>query len=309
MARDWATASSAFSKIPPRHLAVAVGVFTALFTLIKIHNALPPITSHTIHKALPAIPVPALSVSYPKPSYNESKVAFLVENRPLPMLVPLIIQFMGVMPADWRFRFMGSDESVKSVKSSRAIQRQVGLGKMDLTFIPRNMSTGGQEQISRFLTNLWLYETVLQPAEWLLVFQTDSTSPPVPHSQDQQNHSQFQQASSAPTAKATSTTGSPTTGSAPPGTPLPATAATAASPSAASPPSSRSCMTNSEPRTPTPKTSGSLPAWVIDLELKWPMEACRWFSRERTIIMRGRWGIILVAVGGILGEAFGGRRS
>ncbi|KAI4118055.1 MAG: hypothetical protein LQ345_001820 [Seirophora villosa] len=36
------------------------------------------------------------------------------------------------------------------------------------------MTTGGQEQISRFLTTLWLYEKVLQPAEWLLVFQTDS---------------------------------------------------------------------------------------------------------------------------------------
>ncbi|RYC62840.1 hypothetical protein CHU98_g3369 [Xylaria longipes] len=36
------------------------------------------------------------------------------------------------------------------------------------------MSTDGQEMISRFLTNLWLYETVLRPAEWLLLFQTDS---------------------------------------------------------------------------------------------------------------------------------------
>jgi len=36
------------------------------------------------------------------------------------------------------------------------------------------MSTAGQEMISRFLTNRWIYETVLQPAEWLLVFQTDS---------------------------------------------------------------------------------------------------------------------------------------
>ncbi|KAL8939524.1 MAG: hypothetical protein Q9216_003310 [Gyalolechia sp. 2 TL-2023] len=39
------------------------------------------------------------------------------------------------------------------------------------------MTTGGQEQISRFLTNLWLYERVLQPAEWLLVFQTDKSAP------------------------------------------------------------------------------------------------------------------------------------
>ncbi|KAL8870338.1 MAG: hypothetical protein Q9198_007655, partial [Flavoplaca austrocitrina] len=69
---------------------------------------------------------------------------------------------------------MGSPESVKSVQKSKAIRHQVDAGKLDLTYIPRNMTTGGQEQISTFLTNLWLYETVLQPAEWLLVFQTDS---------------------------------------------------------------------------------------------------------------------------------------
>lgn len=36
------------------------------------------------------------------------------------------------------------------------------------------MSTAGQEMIGRFLTARWLYETAVAPAEWLLVFQTDS---------------------------------------------------------------------------------------------------------------------------------------
>ncbi|KAG9919241.1 hypothetical protein KCU98_g22520, partial [Aureobasidium melanogenum] len=45
---------------------------------------------------------------------------------------------------------------------------------MDLTYIPSNMSVAGTEEISTFLTNLWVYETLLAPAEWLLVFQTDS---------------------------------------------------------------------------------------------------------------------------------------
>jgi hypothetical protein len=69
---------------------------------------------------------------------------------------------------------MGSLESVEHVNTSRAIRNHVKLGKLDLTYIPANMTTGSQEDISRLLTNLWLYETVLQPAEWLLVFQTDS---------------------------------------------------------------------------------------------------------------------------------------
>jgi len=106
--------------------------------------------------------------------YNISKVALLIENRPNPILAPLMLHFMSVVPPDWRFRFMGSPESVKSLNQSRSIRDAVDMGKLDLTFIPTNMTTGSQEEISRFLTTLWLYEVVLQPAEWLLVFQTDS---------------------------------------------------------------------------------------------------------------------------------------
>lgn len=78
---------------------------------------------------------------------------------------------------------MGSNESVAAVNESVAIRRQVELGKLDLTYIPQNMSTSGQEMISRFLTTLWLYDTVLQPAEWLLIFQTDSESSPINRNQ------------------------------------------------------------------------------------------------------------------------------
>jgi hypothetical protein len=85
-----------------------------------------------------------------------------------------MLHFMSVVPPDWRFRFMGSVDSVEYLNKSMAIREQVAAGKLDLTYIPANMSTGSQEEISRFLTNLWLYEVVLQPAEWLLVFQTDS---------------------------------------------------------------------------------------------------------------------------------------
>ncbi|KAK4639058.1 hypothetical protein QC761_701990 [Podospora bellae-mahoneyi] len=106
--------------------------------------------------------------------YNASKVALLIENRPDPILAPLMLHFMGVVPPDWRFRFMGSYESVAHINKSSAIRSQVAAGKLDLTYIPSNMTTGSQEEISRFLTNRWLYEVVLQPAEWLLVFQTDS---------------------------------------------------------------------------------------------------------------------------------------
>ncbi|KAL6787692.1 hypothetical protein J3E68DRAFT_444971 [Trichoderma sp. SZMC 28012] len=106
--------------------------------------------------------------------YNTSKVALLIENRPSAILAPLMLHFISVVPPDWHFRFMGSPLSVASINRSVAIRHQVAAGKLDLTYIPENMSTNGQEEISQFLTTLWLYEIVLQPAEWLLVFQTDS---------------------------------------------------------------------------------------------------------------------------------------
>ncbi|KAH8821631.1 hypothetical protein F5884DRAFT_768520 [Xylogone sp. PMI_703] len=130
---------------------------------------------------IPTLPkLPKVTIDYngsksPPPSpYNVSKVALLIENRANPILAPLMLHFISVVPPDWRFRFMGSEESVALVNASAAIRHQVDIGKLDLTFIPSNMSTAGQEMISRFLTTLWIYETVLQPAEWLLMFQTDS---------------------------------------------------------------------------------------------------------------------------------------
>lgn len=85
-----------------------------------------------------------------------------------------MLHFMTVVPPEWRFRFMGSPESVASINQSHAIREQVRIGKLDLTLIPENMTTSSQEEISVFLTTLWVYETLLRPAEHLLVFQTDS---------------------------------------------------------------------------------------------------------------------------------------
>ncbi|KAK0738368.1 hypothetical protein B0T18DRAFT_441123 [Schizothecium vesticola] len=85
-----------------------------------------------------------------------------------------MLHFISVVPPDWTFRFMGSPASVAHLNSSVAVRAHVAAGKLALTYIPPNMTTGSQEEISRFLTDLWLWETVLAPAEHVLVFQTDS---------------------------------------------------------------------------------------------------------------------------------------
>lgn len=140
---------------------------------------LPTLTHLITNTTTIALYIPRIRLEYPPapppPSpYNTSKVALLIENRPSPVLAPLMLHFITVVPPDWHFRFMGSPQSVASINRSVAIRHHVAAGKLQLTHIPDNMSTNGQEEISQFLTTLWLYEAVLRPAEWLLVFQTDS---------------------------------------------------------------------------------------------------------------------------------------
>ena len=125
-----------------------------------------------LRRLLPELP--SVTLDYGKSPFNHSKVALLIENRPLGSLAPLILHMIGVLPPDWTFKFLGSDISIEMIKNSAAIGRQVKVGKLDLTRLPDNVTLQVQEDISRFLTDLWVYDTLLQPAEWLLVYQTDS---------------------------------------------------------------------------------------------------------------------------------------
>jgi hypothetical protein len=92
------------------------------------------------------------------------------------MLAPLLLHMVAVLPPDWRFLFLGSDSSIEIMENSAAIRRQVAIGKLDLKLLPSNVSIAGQEDISGFFTELWVYQHLFWPAEWLLVYQTDSNS-------------------------------------------------------------------------------------------------------------------------------------
>ncbi|KAG9692443.1 hypothetical protein KCU95_g7228, partial [Aureobasidium melanogenum] len=126
-----------------RILAYAYAGFFAIFLLIVAMVNLG-------HQFLPA--APAIRLKYKEASpFDPRKVALLIENRPSPQLIPLLLHFTAVIPNDWRVRFMGSKESMASVNSSLAVQDQVNIGKMDLTYIPSNMSVAGTEQINSML--------------------------------------------------------------------------------------------------------------------------------------------------------------
>ncbi|KAF3921213.1 hypothetical protein ABW21_db0204141 [Orbilia brochopaga] len=107
-------------------------------------------------------------------TYNKSKVALLIEDRPLGQLAPLTLHMINVVPPDWVFRFYGSRESIDHLNHSLPIQMWERLGKLTMELVPSNLTLHGQQELSRTFTNLWFYETMLAPAEYLLVFQTDS---------------------------------------------------------------------------------------------------------------------------------------
>jgi hypothetical protein len=162
--------SPVYILFPPKHT-----ITNSLISILSLILLNPSVPSTSDLPNLPSITLQYNPKNMPPPSpYNTSKVALLIENRSNPVLAPLMLHFMSVVPPDWRFRFMGSLDSVTHINQSRSIRDAVASGKLDLTYIPANMTTGSQEEISQFLTTLWIYEHVLQPAEWLLVFQTDS---------------------------------------------------------------------------------------------------------------------------------------
>lgn len=183
-------AHAAWSRTTKR-MRVGIGIICTLYvnyplSFLSSHQLISTLSFFFLTILSPSVPstsdlpkIPTISLDYnsglnPTSRYNSSKVALLIENRSNPILAPLMLHFMSVVPPDWRFRFMGSFESVAFVNQSRAVRDAVSSGKLDLTYIPANMTTGSQEEISQFLTTLWIYETVLAPAEWLLVYQTDS---------------------------------------------------------------------------------------------------------------------------------------
>ncbi|KAG8426867.1 hypothetical protein J3459_007726 [Metarhizium acridum] len=156
-----------------KKLRLLFGIF-----LISIWWVVVPLRQHSI---LPGFPlhvqdawtkisgVPKEVVS----PFNASKLALMVESRPLPRLAPLILHMMAVVPPDWRFLFIGSSKSVYSVGKSKAIQFHKNSGKLELLKVPKPWKLESPEDESRLLTDARLYYEVLRDVEWIFKFAHD----------------------------------------------------------------------------------------------------------------------------------------
>ncbi|KAI0200492.1 hypothetical protein F4808DRAFT_429080 [Astrocystis sublimbata] len=106
--------------------------------------------------------------------FNASKVALMIEPRPLPHLVPQILHMISVVPPDWRFLFIGTTKSTTRVGRSYATKHQQAVGKLDLMVLPEPWEINSKEAIHRALTDIRFYDEFLPGVEWLLKYEYDS---------------------------------------------------------------------------------------------------------------------------------------
>lgn len=98
----------------------------------------------------------------------------VIEPRPLPHLVPQILHMISVVPPDWRFVFVGTNQSTASVARSHATKHQQVVGKLDLLILPAPWEIDSKEKVHRLLTDVRFYDEFLPGVEWLLKYEYDS---------------------------------------------------------------------------------------------------------------------------------------
>lgn len=123
---------------------------------------------------LPAVEVDWHPKYDPKSQFNATKVALMIEARPLPHLVPQLLHMISVVPPDWRFKFIGSNKSVIALSRSFATQYQEANGKLDMVVLPPPWKVDNKEDVNRLLTDVRFYDEHLQGVEHLLKFESDA---------------------------------------------------------------------------------------------------------------------------------------
>lgn len=105
---------------------------------------------------------------------------YIETRKDIKFTVPLLLHMTQVVPPEWRFLFVATDEIIESVNTSSPVRRMVNTGKLRLQDINRFSTGWGRtlpdinEIYSRILTNLTFYDEQLPQVENLLVFKSSS---------------------------------------------------------------------------------------------------------------------------------------
>lgn len=126
-------------------------------------------------QALPSVKVDWSRPNHdPRDAYNTSKVALIIEPRPLPHLVPHILHMLSIVPPEWKSLVIGSNASVVSIGRAYAIKYQQAIGKLDLMVLPEPWNITSKEHVFRTLTDARFYDEFLPGVEWILKYESDS---------------------------------------------------------------------------------------------------------------------------------------
>jgi hypothetical protein len=114
-------------------------------------------------------------VDYPVYKLDRTRVAMIIETRFTHHMPALLSSYINIVPPAWVVQLVGTPEAFENVKESASLKPYIKAGKLILTDLPLDKyPVAGQEALSSTLTSLTFYRDFLAPAEWLLVFQTDS---------------------------------------------------------------------------------------------------------------------------------------
>jgi len=105
---------------------------------------------------------------------DPTRVALIIETRPVPHLPALLSAFIGTLPAKWQVKVIGLQPSFDLIKGSSSLRGHIKSHKLVLQDLSVDYPATNNEDLSATLTNLTFYRDFLAPAEWLLLFQTDS---------------------------------------------------------------------------------------------------------------------------------------
>lgn len=99
-----------------------------------------------------------------------SKVAAIIENRPLERTVPLLIHFATVLGSDWPI-FVFTSQDIAS--TSAPFKRLINEHRINIRNLPPDVDFNSRLDVSGFLTKPWVWKQ-LAPAGHVLIFQADS---------------------------------------------------------------------------------------------------------------------------------------
>ena len=88
---------------------------------------------------------------------------------------------MEVVPPEWRFLFLGTEDTIRLARKSGTVRRYEEWGKLKLRSVegwsadwgPRWEDLSIDEMNNRLMTNLSFYEEEMKDVEHLLVFHSD----------------------------------------------------------------------------------------------------------------------------------------